>query len=135
MDPYNNVGAPYDPKPEDALPDNQETLNDDYAENAANDVPENMLDNPEDIPADEEDQLKEGILDTMPGDTEDAVRRDLESPNEPKNRENDQRYYDSDRNPDLDAAISHQSVADKAAEREMEGDISEEDPEVERRIG
>lgn len=95
MDPYNNLGAPYDPDPEDALPDNQETLNDNYVENAVNDVPENMLDNPEDEP----------------------------------------HYYDSDRNPAPESAVGSQNVADKAAERDMEGDVSEDDPDVERRIG
>lgn len=135
MDPYNNIGAPYDPDPDDALPDDQTTLNDDYAQNAASEVPREMLDNPEDIPADEEDQLREAVKDDMPGDNEDALRRQRESPNERTISRDDPKYYDSDRNPDPDAAISHDSVADKAAAEEMKGDVSEDDPDFERRIG
>lgn len=135
MDPHNNIGAPYDPDPDNQLPDNQQPLNEDYLDNAVNDVPENLLDNPEDIPADEADQLREAVKDTMPGDNEAAVRRGLDSPNDPKNSQDNPRYYDSDRNPDPDAAVGSQTIADAAAEREMEGDLSEDDPDVVQRIG
>jgi hypothetical protein len=134
MDPHNPIGAPYDPDPDDALPDNQKPLTDDYVDDAVDDVERDLYDNPEDVPAEDREQLREGVLDTMPGDMDDA-HRDLQSPNSPRNRADDPRAYDSDRNPDLDAAVGKRTSDEVLSEEEMLGDVSEDDPRVERRIG
>lgn len=134
MDPYNNVGAPYDPDPEDQLPDNQQPLNKDYLDDAAMDVSGEMLDDPEDIPKEEIDQLREAVLDDMPGDTKESAHRELESPNEKRNEFNPS-YFDSDRNMNPDAAVGTKSVADEMADEDMDGDLADNDPDVVQRIG
>lgn len=135
MDPHNTMGAPYDPDPADELPDNQEPLNEDYLDDAVSDVETDFYDDPEDVPAEDRDQLREGVMDDMPGDTEQALQRELHSPNERRNSEDDPRYYDSDRNPAPDAAVGHDSAADATAARDMAGDMAADDPDIEQRIG
>lgn len=125
MQPNNSIGAPFDPDPDSQLPDDQTTLKDDYLDNAVADVPQGMLDNPEDIPIEEKDQLREAVLDDMPGaDTEDAERRIQESPNELKNSRDDQSQYDSDRNPDPDHANWSRTIDDSRDEDDEPEDIT-----------
>lgn len=112
MQTNNAMGAPFDPEPDEELPETQRPLNEDYLDSAVSDVPQGMLDNPEDIPMEEKPFLREAVEDDMPGDTEDAIRRERESPNTQKNREDDPSQYDSDRNPDPEHANLSRTVDD-----------------------
>jgi len=120
----NSMGAPFDPKPDEELPDDQESLTDDYLDDSVRDVELSWPDdNPEDAPAGGIDQLREAVRDDMPGgDSRDAIDRELHSPNEARNQYRPE-YFDTEENVDADfLSPDGKTVEDEVVDDETSGD-------------
>jgi hypothetical protein len=135
----NSLGAPFDPDPDDELP-NDPPITEEYLRDSVEDVELSWPDdNPQDAPAGGIDQLSEAVKDDMPGpNAQDAINRGLRSPNERTgDNQFDKRYFDVEDNPDLGVKSQNgQTVEDRVTEEELQVDrTSDDDPDIEQRIG